>query len=557
MDLPAGGSRRLRTLGFALWVPPVALAAAAGGCAAEAPLPPAPDTVPERSDYSATSSHAEVMDFLCAVEAAGDRRVWCTTFGVTPQGRALPLVVVADPPVRSPAQALASGRPRVLVLGDIHAGEVDGKEACLEILRDVVWAESGRPPYPVSDLVLLLAPIYNADGNDRFGPNNRPLQNGPGFVGEGDTAGGLNLNRDFTKLECQESRALVRLLCQWDPHLLVDLHTTDGSAHGYELTYAGPLSPAAHPALRAMAAEEWLPELRRRMRERHGFETFDYGNFLTEGGGSWFQDAPDAVRGWRTFDHRPRFSTNYAGLRNRLALLSESYAYEDFRTRIRATKAFVLEILGLAAERGPELLDLCRRLDAETAALGARGQLVQATAVELVARGGAEPLLLRGVDLRRDPVTGADVRVASGPRTVVEVPCFVRFAPARARVAPRAYLVAPEAAAALATLRLHGLHVERLCAPVTREVEVHRVRAARRAGRPFQGHHERSADWDVSVERRTLPAGAWRVPLDQPLARLAFQLLDPQADDGLLNWNFFDPWLDAGPGAELPVYGER
>ena len=136
---------------------------------------PAPRTIPESSGFRRTSSHAEVLAFLDAVDAARDPRVVRTTFGVTPEGRQLPLVIVADPPIRDAAAALASGKPRVLVMANIHAGEVEGKEACLELLREIVWGTGGADgePYPVSDVVLLLAPIYNADGNERVRPPDR------------------------------------------------------------------------------------------------------------------------------------------------------------------------------------------------------------------------------------------------------------------------------------------------------------------------------------------------------------------------------------------------
>jgi hypothetical protein len=517
--------------------------------------------VPEASGHRRTCSHAELTAFLDAVEAAGDPRVVRTSFGITPEGRELPLLIVADPPVVDAEAARASDRPRVLVMANIHAGEVEGKEACLQLLREIVWGTAsdkravGGEPYDVSRLVLLLAPIYNADGNDRFGPRNRPLQNGPEQAGQRATAAGLDLNRDYLKLEAEEARDLVALIDAWDPHVVVDLHTTNGSAHGYELTYSPPLTPSAHPDLLATLEDGWLPALRRRMRERWGYETFDYGNFMTDEGG--FKDEPDTMTGWRTFDHRPRFGNNYVGLRNRLAILSEAYSYADFETRIAAIRAFVTEILRLAAEQGVALDALCRRLDQETAAAGRRGALLQATGAELVARGRPEPLLLRAVEERNDPATGERLRVATGPRTTIEVPCFVRFAATQTVRAPRAYLIPPERARLAERLARHGLRFETLDAARDVWVDVFRLRTARRAEQPFQGHRAWTLDCTVDYERRELPAGSLRVSLDQPLARLAFQLLDPRADDGLFVWGAFDDLLGLGPGTELPIYGER
>jgi len=522
---------------------------------ASSSLPAAPRTVPEQTGYTRTSSHAEVLAFLDSLGEAGDARLFRTRFGVTPEGRELPLVVVADPPVRSPEEARASGKPRVLVMADIHAGEVEGKEACLELLRSIVWPGEEGPPYPLRKVVLLVAPIYNADGNDHLGPKHRPGQNGPFLVGVRTTSKGLDLNRDYLKLENQEARDLVKLFGAWDPHVVVDLHTTNGSAHGYELTYAPPLNPSVDPRLLDRLENDWLPLLRRRMRERHGFETFDYGNFVDEEGR--FRDEEGRVPGWRTFDHRPRFGNNYEGLRNRLGILSEAYAYADFPTRIAATRAFVTEILRLAAERGPAIPEFCASLDRETAVAGARGDLVQATAAEMVARGPAEPVLQRDVVPRTDPGTGVSYRVAAGPRRTIQLPCFVEFRATRTRNAPRAYLLPPEGAALARQARLHGLEVHELERPLTARVEVHRVERAEQASRPFQGHRLWKVDWKVSREERTFPAGSFEIPVGQALGRVVFQLLDPEADDGLVVWGFLDAWIEKGPGAEVPVFGKE
>ncbi len=506
-----------------------------------------PDLVPESSGFSRTSSHAEVMAFLGALRDRGDPRIRVTEFGTSVEGRVLPLVVVADPPAPGPVR---DDRPRVLVMANIHAGEVEGKEACLRLLARVA---RGEAPWPVKDAVFLCAPVYNADGNERLGPVNRPGQNGPALAGQRANANGLDLNRDYLKCEAPETRALARLVRDWDPHVVVDLHTTNGSPHGYELTYAPHLTPSAHPDLAGLLADDWLPDLRRRMRGQ-GYETFDYGNFMTEQDD--FKDEPDAVTGWRTFDHRPRFGNNYTGLRNRLAILSEAYSYADFRTRIGATEAFVTEILRLAAGRKREIPGFCARLDRETSAAGGAGTLVQATAARLASR-GVEPVLLRAIEDRTDPATGAAIRIAAGPKRSLDLPCFTRFEVTASRTAPRAYYVLPDVPGIAGLLACHGIRSGTLAAPASKRVEIHTVREARRAPDPFQGHHLRTFSWTAAVADRTFPAGTLEVPMDQPLARLAFHLLDPQADDSLFTWNFFDAALAAGPGSESPVYGVR
>ena len=511
-------------------------------------MPEPPRTVPEQSGYTRTSTHAEVLAFLDALEARDNPRLQRATLGTTGEGREMPLLIYSDPPVRSPAEARALGLPVVLVMANIHAGDVEGKEACLQLLRELAWEE---PPYPAGRLVLLVVPIYNADGNEVFGPKNRPLQQGPSLVGQRPNAQGLDLNRDYMKAEAPETQALLKLMRNWDPVLTVDLHTTDGSAHGYVLTYAPPLTPSMDARLAHALEQEWLPELRGRMRAQHGFETFDYGNFLSDGAG-WYQDQPDLVRGWQTFDHRTRFGTNYVGLRNRAAILSEAYSYADFETRIAATYAFVVEILRLSAERGSRLAELCARIDQETAGAARAGVLEQHVAVERIDRGRAEEVRIGAFEERVDPQSGELQRVATGLAAVVEVPAFVKFRASEVRVAPTTWLLPPEAQDIAALLTRHGVVVQRLDRPFEGQLTTWTLLESETAEAEFQGHHERSARWETATARRQVPAGGWLVPGAQPLARLAFQLLSPEADDGCLTWNLYDPWLE--PGQELPVY---
>src|SRR6185436_18620802 len=199
----------------------------------------------------------------------------------------------------------------------------------------------------LDSVVLVVVPIYNADGNDMFGPEarNRPSQKGPASVGLRSNGQGLDLNRDYLKQEAPETRAAAALVNAWDPDLFIDLHTTDGSYHGYLLTYDAGLNPNSSPA-NDYIRDTFLPEIRLRMRARHKQEIFSYGNFRNA-------DPDSLILGWETYDPRPRFGTNWTGLRGRMSILSEAYSHVDFRTRVDATYHFVLEILRLAAaEKG-------------------------------------------------------------------------------------------------------------------------------------------------------------------------------------------------------------
>ncbi|HKG95698.1 MAG TPA: M14 family metallopeptidase [Gemmatimonadaceae bacterium] len=518
-----------------------------------------PKTRAERTQYRETSRYADVVQFLDSLQRLrGGMHVG--SIGRTVEGREIPYVVASRPIVRTPAEARRLGRPVVYVQANIHAGEVEGKEALLALVRDLVVDQKANV---LDSIVLLAVPIYNADGNEKVAPQsrNRTEQNGPELVGERPNAQRLDLNRDYVKAEAPETRASLAMFAEWDPELFVDLHTTDGSFHGYALTYSPSLNPAAPGG--AWARDSLLPELRRRVRARDGFETFDYGNFALEYGADVNTDT--AKQGWYTYDHRPRFGTNYYGLRGRVAVLSEAYSHDPFERRVRATYAFVRELLSLAAERGPALMAFAAERDRRSGWLAA----------EAAGAAGAVPAVPIRAELTRAPYSGEVVaeELAPDPDSVPDepgvprglrrtgrfharrMPVHDRFDPTLRRARPEGYALDAGQEEVVRLLRLHGVVVERLTGDARARVQAFVVDSAARSARPFQGHNEvrLAGRWRGGDrgEERLLPAGGFVVPAAQPLGVLAMYLLEPESDDGLAVWNVFDRWLRTG--AEFPV----
>ena len=491
----------------------------------------------ERTDYRETSRFDEVVAFLEAVDRASDR-IHLTTFATTNEGRRLPLAVVGHVADASPQAVRASGRTVVYLQGNIHAGEVEGKEALQMLLREIA---AGRHAALLDSLVLLIAPIYNADGNERFDPQNRPRQHGPvGGMGVRPNAQGLDLNRDHTKLESPEARGLVAMITAYDPHVLMDLHTTNGTYHAYHLTYAPPLHPNTPPEIDRILRTEWLPQMTEALRRDKQWLMFHYGNVPSaeEGGAS-------APRGWYSYDHRPRFGTQYTGLRNRFGILSEAYAYLTFQERVRVTKDFVDETLAWSRANAGRIRAVTAAADAQDV----RGRPLALTA--RMRQTGETAVLMGEVAEEPSPVDG---HMMLRRRDVVReerMPTWLAFEPVDVEAAPAAYLLPPGADSVVARLRMHGI---RLVAADggARQVEVFRVDSTTVAPRAFQGHQERRVFGGWERATRELAPGTLMVPMDQPLARLAFTLLEPRSDDGFVNWNQMDAWITAG--RELPVW---
>ena len=524
-------------------------------CRTQPPMTAAtPQTRAEQTAYEETSRYDEVRMFIDAL-ARQTPRVRVEVFGTSEEGRDLPLIVVGDPPPLAPT-ARSSRQPVVLVMANIHAGEVEGKEAALHLARRLTLGDL-QPLLPSA--VWLFAPIYNADGNEKISLDNRVEQNGPiGGVGTRENANGLDLNRDFMKLESSEARGLVALFTKWDPDVIVDLHTTNGSYHGYHLTYGPPLNANTDPRIAAFAHDQLLPTVRQAMQARHGFRTFDYGNFTTadamdeelEG----FKSGETRQKVWRTFDARPRFGTNYAGIRNRIAILSEAYSYLDFKGRVTVTEAFTEEILRFVAANGDAIRSLTSRADAEW---------IDGTPARALGIASAPQPLPKPVDVLVGAV-GSKLNPRSGKsmRTMIEstaIPTsmivYDRFTSTATRRVPAGYIV-PASSNGLhdiveRKLREHGIQVVKLGTPVRRSVEQLVVTQVRHASQAFQGHHATSIEGRFETRDVELPVGSLLVPTSQRLGGLVFYLLEPESDDGLTTWNFLDPGLKVG--ASHPV----
>jgi hypothetical protein len=492
----------------------------------------------ERTDFRETTRYAEVMELAMRL-AERSPDIHLTTMGYTTEGRALPLLVVGAPDA-SPESVRATGKVRVYLQGNIHAGEVEGKEALLILLRRLA---SGEYATWTDSLVLLIAPIYNADGNERIRLDNRPRQNGPiGGMGQRPNAQGLDLNRDHTKLDSPEARSLVRMLNQYDPHAAIDLHTTNGTRHAYHLTYSPPLHPNTPESIDVFLRGRLLPEVTARVKEKHGWNFYYYGNV---------QRGDDGAEGWYTFDHRPRFNNNYLGLRNRMAILGEAYAYATFEDRVKATLWFAEEIMDFAQQNASAV----RRTVAAADLMSVVGQPLALRAAH--ARSPEVTILMGEVDEERNPFTG-DVmfrrRNVSAPTRIAE---YGTFRATESALAPEAYYVLPEAEDVIERLEAHGVTVVRYAASRQVTAEAFVVDSTTSASREFQGHRERTV-WGRWVPvSAALPAGTAYVSVDQPLGRLAFTLLEPRSDDGFTAWGFLDPQIEAGsfPVLRAPAGG--
>lgn len=516
---------------------PRLLSALAATALAAAPAA-AQTTRAERTSYRETSTYADVLGFVDSLQRAG-APIRVGTLGTSAVGRTIPYVIASRPLVASAAEARRSGKPIVWLQGNIHAGEVEGKEAAQMLLRDLTLG-SLRPL--LDSLVLIVVPIYNTDGNERFAPGdeNRPGQNGPALVGMRTNGQGLDLNRDYVKQEAPETRGTLALVAEWDPDVFIDLHTTNGSYHGYALTYSPGLNPNDNPA-NTWTRDTFLPEIRRRVRSRHSHEIFPYGNFRN-------QEPDSLILGWETYDARPRFGSNLMGFRGRISVLSEAYSNDPFAKRVDATYDFTREVLGLVAERRDTVKQLVRAADRHRAdSVVVRSVLAPPT---------TQPVIVEITTSAGEGSHGYARRNRTGEFRTIRMPVYDRFTAARREAMPAAYLVPPQHSHVVELLRRQGVRVARLADDWAGEAEVFMMDSVSVQRRPFEGHRLASVEGSWRPQPGAEAAAGWYlVPTDQPLGVLAAYILEPASEDGVVAWNYMD--RDLRPGAAYPILRTR
>ncbi|MBC7349312.1 MAG: M14 family metallopeptidase [Candidatus Aminicenantes bacterium] len=511
------------------------------------PVPENLLTVAEKSNFTATSRYQEVLDLIRELQKLSPSLV-VENIGTTAEGRSIPMLVISNPPVASPQTARSLKKTAVYIQANIHAGEVEGKEASLMLAREILL----HPNHPyLQNLVILIVPNLNADGNERISPENRRQQPGPEQgVGQRQNALNLDLNRDAVKLESPEMRAVVKnILNRWDPLLIVDCHTTDGAYHEETITYSWPLNPNGDPELLDYQRQTLLPAIVKTLKERYNTLAVPYG---------MFRDWRDPSKGWVTFEPQPRYFTNYTGLRNRISILDENYVHADYRTRVMSCFYFLKAILDYASTRTAEIQKMVEEADRRTVQLGLLPE-GKKFAVEFDLQPLPGPVTINAYELEvtERPGGGFPQLKPTDKKKPVTVPYLANYLPKRTVSYPFAYLVTVPDPEIKDRLLAHGLLVETLTAEVSLEVEVFLPKELKAAERSFQGHHLNQLKGEYRKETRNFPAGTLLVRTAQPLGILAACLLEPESDDGLVVWNFFDRYL-AGQWqrgfSELPVY---
>jgi len=502
-------------------------------------------TLAEQTGFKQTGRIDEVERLCAEMSAAWPDAVKAFEYGRSAEGRPLRALIASRSGALT-AQELRDRRiPVLMIQAGIHPGESDGKDGGFIAMRDLLGRAAAAGV--LEQIAVLFVPAFNTDGHERVGRFNRPNQNGPEFTGWRATAERLNLNRDYTKADAPEMRAMLALISTWDPLICADLHVTDGADFEPDVSIQVEPINQGDPQLRSSGLklrDELIDKL-----AASGSLPLPFYPDLFE------TDNPES--GFLLTVYSPRFSTGYFPQRNRFTVLVETHSWKPYAKRVQVMRNAIVGLAELAANHGAEWMAQVRAADAAACTLGAMQVTLDYKSGWRETTAAGKPAIAAAadagelIDFRGYAYTRKHSDISGGPVTVYDpstpqiwrVRYRNRIEPATVVRAPRLGYFLPQPYADLIGLRLrhHGI----IASPPEKrlqhlEFEQFCATQVSFSAQPFEGRMRADIVGDWQCLAREIAAPALFVPLAQPLARLVVALLEPQAPDSFAAWGFFN-----------------
>ena len=490
-------------------------------------------TVAEQSQFESTSTHAEVLAYIEALKKLSPH-VQSEIIATTTEGKEIPLLILGNPLPQGPEDLVDDKRVVIYIQGNIHAGEVEGKEASLMLARNLL---TSKDESLWKDVVLLICPNLNADGNDRISTENRPYQPGPkNGVGVRHNASYLDLNRDAMKLESPEMRGVIqRVLNRWDPEISIDLHTTNGVYRQEPTTFSWMNNPNGDIHLMQYVRDRMAPKLQQTLQEKYHTENCYFGEF---------EMLNDSTEVYMSYAHEPRYLINYIGLRNRIAILNENYVYADYQTRVEACYALLQSLLDYTVGHRDEIKKIIQEADLRQSKSWQSESLPNTFTYDYHVVPIPYPIEIKTYET--ETYTDEQGRKRMRPTSIkktLTLPYYADYVADSSFVIPYAYLLPLSDQQVIKTLEAHGISIEKLTEDVSLEVQRFDVQNLKGATRLNQGHYTQTIEGAYIIENRLFKKDTYVIKTAQPLEKVLVYLLEPQTGEGFVFWNFWDKYL--------------
>jgi len=488
-------------------------------------------TTGEKTGWNETAPYAEALEISHRLERAS-RFVKVMDIGTTPEGRTMIALVVSKDRAFTPEAAAKTNKAVIMIQSGIHAGEIEGKDTVLMLIRDMTVSKKFAAW--LDHAIFVVIPVFNVDGHEYFSAYHRPSQNGPNSTGLRATAQRLNLNRDYMKADTPEMKAWLRVFNSWMPDFLIDNHVTDGSDMQYDVTWDMARNQDIAEPAGAWVREKYVPELDKRM-EADGHLVAPYGALRNR---EFFMEV-----------FSPRYSHLYSAVQNRPSLLVETHSLKTARTRAWANYDIMRHSFDIITADAESLRRAVREADR---AMSARAGDRSAEPVYLAGKVSAKSRPIVYHALKNAPfkseVTGASVTRYTGEVDNIQTVIHDQIDTTLSAQMPLGYLIPAAFSSAAALLKLHGVEIVRTEKPLDQVFETYRFSSSKFAANASEGHVMLTVEPRVVKEKIFIPAGSYWVPMKQRRARLILSLLEPNAPDSIAAWGLLDSVFEGGGG---------
>jgi len=496
----------------------------------------------EKSGFKETPRYAETVEY-CKRLADASPMVHYTTFGESPQGRDLPLLIIDKNGNFSADQVRRSNNVVFLIQAGIHSGEIDGKDAGLMLIRDMVI--KGINKEMLDHVTILFMPIFSVDGHERFSAYNRINQNGPEEMGWRVTAQNYNLNRDYLKADSPEMQSWLKIYNEWLPEFFADCHVTDGADYQYAITYSIEYKHAHDKNVGDWIKNDYLDSIMPSM-EKSGFPMIKY---------IWFKKDHDPKSGIGLGIAGPRYSNGFTILHNRPGLLIETHMFKDYKIRVDATYEILKQTLQILNR------DYLKLKEAITIADGAvRKDSFRRKRYPLTYKQVADSIWIDFLGykytIEESDLTGGDWHRYSKDTVNMKIPLFNVYEPAITAHLPEAYIIPVEWTDVIERIKLHGISFKTLKQEAKLKVISYKFSNEKWRERPYENRHTLKFDVEEIEEERKYPKGSVVIPMNQRTAKVIAHILEPKAPDSFLFWGFFDSIFEQKEYAESYVMEE-
>lgn len=499
------------------------------------------ETFYEKSGKLKTPSYNETIDYCRKLDKAS-AQIQLTSFGKSPEGRDLPLVIADQNGNFTPGAVRKSGNVVLLIEACIHAGESDGKDAGLMLLRDIAIHKTKHDL--LKHVTILFIPIFNTDGHERFGPYNRINQNGPSEMGWRTTAQNLNLNRDFLKADAPEMQAWLSMFRQWLPDFFIDCHVTDGADFQYTMTYALETKGNMEQRLTDWTRQTCEPYLCEKM-QLSGYPIFPYVQFR-----NWHDPRSGLIMGLAP----PMLSQGYTAIQNRPGLLIETHMLKPYQTRVTSTYIMLEHTLNLLNREYQTLRHIVVEADNFTSSKEFREQPFPVSFSENMTDSTTIKFLGFDYTIDTSELTGGLIFKYNNQKPLIwNLTIFPNCKVDKYVDLPKAYLIPPQYTMLIGRLKMHGVKMQAVKQKTECKVRLTIFSDVKWQQRSYEGHHKANYNTKDETVNAQITEGTMLVEINQRTARVIAHLLEPASPDSYAAWGFFDACMEQKEYAESYV----